>query len=280
MRRLKPMCVIGSIACACLVSYLEQQPALPQLEPSLERGQLSATAIVDTGLAEYAAAVDPRSVRPLFGMDTEPVVGKLALKWRNVGLEIDRDERVLADCRAHKPCPGPARELLNIIAEAVGRTGRAPIGLINRAVNLAITPTTDQTQWGVQDHWSSPLETLRSHRGDCEDYAIVKYVALRESGLSDEDVKIIIVRNFFPDEYHAVAAARVSGEWLILDNRRLTLVHDTDMIRATPEFLLDESGLRQFILSRGILLSSLKKAIGKHTSGHDPEPAANSTGGT
>ena len=168
---------------------------------------------------------------------------------------------------------------MNIIAEAVSRKGLARVGLINRTVNLAITPTTDETQWGVQDHWSSPLETLQSHRGDCEDYAIVKYVAMREAGISGEDVKILIVRNFFPDEYHAVAVARVNGEWLILDNRRLSLVHDTDMMRATPEFLLDESGLRRFVPSRGILLSSLTKATGEHTNANGPQPAASSTGG-
>jgi hypothetical protein len=36
---------------------------------------------------------------------------------------------------------------------------------------------------------------------------------------------------------------------LILDNRWLTLVRDTDMIRATPEFLLDENGVHRFIPS-------------------------------
>lgn len=102
---------------------------------------------------------------------------------------------------------------------------------------------------GVENHWNSPFETLLSHRGDCEDYAIVKYVALREAGLSSYDVKILILRILFPNEFHAVAAARVNGEWLILDNRRLTLVPDTDMIRATPKFLLDEDGVHRFVPS-------------------------------
>jgi transglutaminase-like putative cysteine protease len=65
---------------------------------------------------------------------------------------------------------------------------------------------------GVEDHWSSPLETLQTHRGDCEDYAIVKYVALRQAGLPTADVKIVILRNQFPNEYHAVAAARVMAD--------------------------------------------------------------------
>ena len=65
--------------------------------------------------------------------------------------------------------------------------------------------------------------------------------------MSDRDVKIAIVRNAFPDEYHAVAAARVNGEWLILDNRWLTLVRDTDMRRAIPQFVLDENGVNRLV---------------------------------
>ena len=93
------------------------------------------------------------------------------------------------------------------------------------------------------------METLQTHRGDCEDYAIVKYVALREAGLSSADVKIVILRKLFPSEDHAVAAARVNGEWLILDNLHLTLVRDTDMTRAIPKFQLDGSGVHRFVPS-------------------------------
>jgi predicted transglutaminase-like cysteine proteinase len=251
--RLKYIGVISLIVCACLAGYLRQRPALPQSKVSLfiDGGYLEPAAMVDASspeVEERSVAMDHRSVRPLFGMETEPALGYLASKWRAVELEIGREEKVLADCREQKPCPEPARELLNIIAEGGGRTGRARVGLINRAVDLAITPTADEAQWGVEDHWSSPLETLKTHRGDCEDYAIVKYVALREAGLSSADVKIVILRKLFPSEDHAVAAARVNGEWLILDNRHLALVRDTDVMRATPKFLLDEGGVHRFVL--------------------------------
>ena len=155
--------------------------------------------------------------------------------------------KVLAGCRTQKTCPESAQDLLKIIAEGSGRTGRARVGLINRAVDLAIIPTSDEFQWGVEDHWSAPFETLQTRRGDCEDYAIVKYVALREAGLSSEDVKIVILRNVFSNADHGVTAARVNGEWLILDNRWLALARDTDMIKATPKFLLDEDGAHLFI---------------------------------
>jgi len=180
-------------------------------------------------------------------METIPVTGALARKWQAVELEIDEQRRVLASCRANQSCPEPAQSFLNIVAAAAGRTGRGRIGLINRAVNLAIAPMADEWQWGVDDHWSSPFETLQTRRGDCEDYAILKYAALREAGISGEDLKILILRNLSPNEDHAVVAVRLNGEWLILDNRRLALVRDTDVTRAAPRFLLDERGVHRFV---------------------------------
>lgn len=254
IRRLKYIGVVSLIICACLTGYLWQRPALTQSKISLfsDGGYLESVAMVDASSTEaevQTAAIDDQPVRPLFGMETEPALGELASKWRAVELEIDQEEKVLADCRAQKPCLKPAQDFLNIIAEGSGRTGRARVGLINRAVDLAITPTADETQWGVEDHWSSPLETLRTHRGDCEDYAIVKYVALREAGMPPADVKIVILRKHFPNEDHAVAVARVNGDWLILDNRQLTLVRDIDLTRATPKFQLDERGVHRFVPS-------------------------------
>lgn len=43
-----------------------------------------------------------------------------------------------------------------------------------------------------------------------------------------------------------VVATRVDGQWLILDNRTLTLVRDTDVTRAIPEFVLDHEGVKRF----------------------------------
>jgi predicted transglutaminase-like cysteine proteinase len=120
------------------------------------------------------------------------------------------------------------------------------VGRINRAADLAVRPVSDGMQWGVADHWSDPFETLLSSRGDCEDYAILKYAALLEAGIPREDVKIVILKNFFPNEDHAAVATRVDGQWLILDNRTLTLVRDTDVTRAIPQFVLDHEGVKRF----------------------------------
>jgi hypothetical protein len=126
----------------------------------------------------------------LFGMKTEPVTdGALLDKWRRVEATITKDLEVIAQCQASQPCPAPAQKLIDLSLEGAGRSGRARVGVLNRAVNLAIRPVSDEMQWGVSDHWSDPLETLGSNSGDCEDYAIVKYVALLVAGLSKNSVK-------------------------------------------------------------------------------------------
>jgi len=172
--------------------------------------------------------------------------GDVSDKWHVVRTEIDAEAAVLDHCRTQQECPAAARKFLDIVAQGWGRDGLARIGLINRAINLAIRPTSDMKQWGVADHWSPPLETLTTTRGDCEDYAIAKYVALIDAGVRQEDVKLVIVRNRFPDEEHAVVAARADGRWFILDNKSLALVRDDDLRGVTPLFLLDQASTKAF----------------------------------
>jgi predicted transglutaminase-like cysteine proteinase len=243
--------VIGACVLAASAAML---PALPQSGDRVpfDAGYLQAAAFFDDSLQavrQDAATDSDQQAAPLFGMQTEPVAGEVAAKWRAVEADIDREQQVLARCRAHEACPVVAQNLLDIVAEGSGHSGRARVGLINRAVDLAITPTSDEAQWSVADHWSPPFETLQTRRGDCEDYAIVKYVALLQAGLSRDEVKIVILRNLLPKEDHAAVAARVDGQWLILDNRHLALVRDTKMVGSIPRFQLDEGGTQRFVPS-------------------------------
>ncbi|MBV8791894.1 MAG: transglutaminase-like cysteine peptidase, partial [Pseudolabrys sp.] len=80
-------------------------------------------------------------------------------------------------CRAAASgCPAAAAKFIAVVDAGRKLQGRARIGEINRAVNLAIRPASDLAQYGVIELWASPLTTFASGAGDCEDYAIAKYV--------------------------------------------------------------------------------------------------------
>jgi len=89
---------------------------------------------------------------------------------------------------------------------------------VNRYVNHRVTFEDDQRRFGRGDVWSTANETLRSGRGDCEDYAIAKYQLLRSAGFADRDLYLVIVRDLVRRADHAVLVARAGGHMFVLDN--------------------------------------------------------------
>jgi predicted transglutaminase-like cysteine proteinase len=217
---------------------------------------------VEGGLAFVKPVVPPvpfENASEPFGLGAIPVaLGEVPANWRDVEGDIRGDMDILAHCRVHaQSCPPEARRFLAIVDEGRARNGRARIGVINRAINLAIQPMSDFAQWGVADHWSSPLETFLTGRGDCEDYAIAKYVALVEAGVAEEDVKLVIERDLTTNQNHAVVATRLDGDWIVLDNRWFALAQDVELHRIVPQrrivplFVMDHESVKQFTLNKG-----------------------------
>jgi predicted transglutaminase-like cysteine proteinase len=173
--------------------------------------------------------------------------GLLWSKWRGVAADIAREADVMAQCRASaEHCERPVLRFIAVIDEARALAGRARLEAVNRAVNMAIRYTSDMEQHGVPDLWSAPLASFTSGRGDCEDYAIAKYVALRAAGAAVEDVRIVLVRDTAIGEDHAVLAAQLDGHWLILDNRRPDLLEDVAARHLMPLFAIDDRGVKLF----------------------------------
>jgi predicted transglutaminase-like cysteine proteinase len=168
----------------------------------------------------------------------------LAMKWQGVQRRIADDAARLAACRAETwMCSDDELRLEAIVATSRTRDGRARIGEINRAVNLAIRSVSDERRFGLVDYWASPLETIAAGEGDCEDYAILKLLALREAGIARNDLRLVIVRDRATRSAHAVAAVRLEGRWLLLDNRFLALVDlDRTHYRVVAQFGPDADG--------------------------------------
>jgi predicted transglutaminase-like cysteine proteinase len=85
-------------------------------------------------------------------------------------------------------------------------------------------PQSDDDAYQTQEHWATPAEFMRNRRGDCEDYAIAKYFALRFLGVPARNMRVVIVRRknekgAYMLQLHAVLAVLSSQNiWFILDN--------------------------------------------------------------
>lgn len=97
---------------------------------------------------------------------------------------------------------------------------------VNQFFNRRLRFTSDQEAWGMPDYWATPLEFMRQSQGDCEDFAIAKYVSLRMLGLPAEQLRLVYVRARFGSaasgnsEAHMVLGyyADLAGDPLILDS--------------------------------------------------------------
>jgi hypothetical protein len=96
-------------------------------------------------------------------------------------------------------------------------------------------------------------------RGDCKRYAIAKYAALIEAGISENDVRLVIVRDLVNNANHAVVAARLNGDWIVLDNRSMALTQDIEMRGVIPLFVFDRDGVKQFVLADGSVVAAVKQ---------------------
>jgi predicted transglutaminase-like cysteine proteinase len=196
-----------------------------------------------TSRDQEPTTVDPASI---WSWAATAMLSESSAKWADLQSRILADKETLAGCRSgDRPCPAAARRFLSIVEHARQRQGRALLGEINRAINLSIRPMSDLAQYGVEDYWASPLESLGSGAGDCEDYAIAKYVALEESGTAPEDLQLEIVRDVEHQATHAVVAVRYKDEWIILDNRTLFMVN-ADQSPYRYLIALDHQGGRTF----------------------------------
>jgi predicted transglutaminase-like cysteine proteinase len=97
----------------------------------------------------------------------------------------------------------------------------------------------DRPLWGVEDYWATPCEfMIRS--GDCEDYAIAKYYALRELGVPASQMRIAAIRNAMTGNGHAVLVLYVNDDAYVLDNVTNTILSHKRLGHYRPLYTVNE----------------------------------------
>lgn len=181
----------------------ETSPEQPVILPTT--GQAFTLPPVEGEAAAPCPELPPLPVRPappnIFGTVALPVKStSMSLRW-DAARQVDPETMPMAP-----------RE---IAAQAGAMPGRQKLAFLNTWVNNNIAFTED----GDRDHWASAVETFSLGRGDCEDFAIAKLALLLAAGASSDDLFMVIVRDTVRGRDHAVLAARLDGEMLVLDSR-------------------------------------------------------------
>lgn len=108
---------------------------------------------------------------------------------------------------------------------------------VNAFVNSAVWAS-DRQLWGEEDYWASPLEFLGRNGGDCEDYVIAKYFALRRSGVSDTKLFFTYVKASNQAQPHMVLSyyPAPSAVPLVLDNLNAKILPGTQRDDLVPVY--------------------------------------------
>lgn len=98
----------------------------------------------------------------------------------------------------------------------------------------------DSKNWGKSDYWATPVEFLE-RGGDCEDFAIMKYTALRSLGVPEERMRVAIVQDLKKNIPHAVLVVYTENGAYILDNQIKKLISAEHGSRYRPIYSINRT---------------------------------------
>jgi predicted transglutaminase-like cysteine proteinase len=204
---------------------------------------LSASFLLPSGTAWSRTPFDR-----LFGREAVPVAAQ------NFPADVERRWRRVLDAETRKPSMGLKSSRLPepYASHWLYFAGKAP-GMeemeLLRGVNVFFNrfrPASDEKNYGTREYWASPAEFFRHRSGDCEEYVLAKYFALRLFGLPDDGLRIVLGYDEQAQQQHAVLAVRTRKGVYILDNnvrpKELILPQEKHLSRFTPLYMLNAGG--------------------------------------
>jgi len=115
-----------------------------------------------------------------------------------------------------------------LIDELNGQPLDRQLAAVNRQMNEA-RYIVDPINWGVKDYWAT-LGEFFGKNGDCEDYAIAKYVTLERLGIDPDAMRIVVLQDLNLRAAPAILAVRSGDDTMILDNQIKSVI-SADKIR-------------------------------------------------
>ncbi len=125
------------------------------------------------------------------------------------------------------------------VAGLRGKTSSQQVKAINSYINLR-RYIIDPVNWSLPDYWATPKEFFRKD-GDCEDYAISKYILLKKLGFDGDSMRIAVVQDENLKVAHAILAVYLDGDILVLDNQFNQPLSHTKIHHYRPIYTINES---------------------------------------
>ncbi|MDC9509689.1 MULTISPECIES: transglutaminase-like cysteine peptidase [unclassified Pseudoalteromonas] len=142
-----------------------------------------------------------------------------------------------------------ARNWQTMLVRTQNKSEQQQILIVNDFFARNLRYQTDIQLWKQNDYWATPLETLGRGLGDCEDYAIAKYISLRALGVSDDKLRLIYVKAKLAGtnktQAHMVLGyfATPNAQPLILDSLITKVLPAAKRVDLSPVFSFNSQGL-------------------------------------
>src|ERR1700761_4825504 len=161
-------------------------------QPSAALGVPFSASIVPAPAASFGGA----EATHIAGIDQFP-------KWTDMLHRWSAQVAAVRDCvTASGGVEGCApAEWAQLTAQLQPLDRHAMLDRLNRAINAhGYVAATEN--WGRRDYWETPFEFM-SRNGQCEDYAIAKFMLLRALGFANDDLRVLVVRDVVRQIDHA-----------------------------------------------------------------------------
>lgn len=180
-------------------------------------------------------------------------------QWTHILAQYEKNKDTYAACRETPgECPS---DRVAVWQQFIGAVKDQPaarqIAYVNHWVNR-MPYRQDDLVYGDNDHWAS-VEEFLAYAGDCEDFAIMKYLTLRELGFPAKRMHITMVYDVFSGTDHAFLVAQSDGgvEY-VMDNRETGTDPALFAARYKPHFAFNEKSIRTY--NSPLMARSIRKS--------------------
>lgn len=163
-------------------------------------------------------------------------------RWDKVSARFARQEHSSdAACSNRPGATCPSEIWKQLIAELKTLPLRARVERVNDVFNrVPYVPA--EVNWHDITYWETPYEFI-ARGGQCQDYAIAKYMALLESGVAESNLRFVVVHDDQVQLDHAITVVDVDGDLLALDNQMASVVPVESLERRySPYYALNDQG--------------------------------------